>query len=391
MGLRHNNTLTMSKKYLVYIDASNIGSGGGIGHLINVLKGAPSEIKGKEIIYKVWCNNKLLSILPNKHNIEYKHGFLLSLPSPLNLFWNIIVFRIICFFKKPNYIFCPGGYLLFSYPNSTIVFQNILPFLKDEIKRVSLFQKLRNNIRYIVLKRSSKNASKYIFHTNNSYSIISQDFSSDKNYSIIPHGINDSFRVSEQTMKDNLNNLENKITQNKTICYTYIASGDAYKNNHELLESFNFMNKKNSEFILNLVLSNGPILSLILKEIEQSKIKHKINLYLNYSTNEIIKILHHKTDIFLFSSSCETFGLTLVEGMASGLPIFAIKKSCIPEVLGGNACYFDVFDKQSLYSETLNYFHKIDDLKKITFLTWKHSKNYQWDRTVNDTWNFIFS
>ena len=102
-------------------------------------------------------------------------------------------------------------------------------------------------------------------------------------------------------------------------------------------------------------------------------------------------MLHYKTDIALFVSSCETFGFILVEKMASGLPIFSINQSCIPEILGNNPFYFDINNPQSLHDKLLYNFENFDNFKKYSLLAWEKSYDYYWEKAVNDTWDFIFN
>lgn len=46
-------------------------------------------------------------------------------------------------------------------------------------------------------------------------------------------------------------------------------------------------------------------------------------------------------DLFCFASSCENLPITLLEAMASGIPICSSDRGPMPEVLGRDACYFD--------------------------------------------------
>ena len=45
--------------------------------------------------------------------------------------------------------------------------------------------------------------------------------------------------------------------------------------------------------------------------------------------------------IFVFASSTETFGISLLEAMAVGMPIVCSDKSSLPEVLQNGGLYFD--------------------------------------------------
>ena len=56
--------------------------------------------------------------------------------------------------------------------------------------------------------------------------------------------------------------------------------------------------------------------------------------------NKLVKTLI-QSDIFVFASSTETFGISLLEAMALGMPIVCSNKSSLPEILKNGGLYFD--------------------------------------------------
>lgn len=54
------------------------------------------------------------------------------------------------------------------------------------------------------------------------------------------------------------------------------------------------------------------------------------------------------TDIFVFASSCEVFGIALLEAMAAGLPIACSDRTGLPALLRDGGVYFDPFDPRSI-------------------------------------------
>lgn len=62
---------------------------------------------------------------------------------------------------------------------------------------------------------------------------------------------------------------------------------------------------------------------------------------------EVISI-YKKATAFVFPSLIEGFGLPGLEAMSVGLPVIAARSSCLPEVYGDAALYFDPYDLEDL-------------------------------------------
>jgi len=64
-------------------------------------------------------------------------------------------------------------------------------------------------------------------------------------------------------------------------------------------------------------------------------------VHLGFVTDDELRALYHGSLGLVFPSLYEGFGLPLLEAMASGAPVAAANRGCIPEVCGDAALYFD--------------------------------------------------
>ena len=373
---------------IVYVDGLNIKSFGGLNHLINIMEKAPSKVNNHAIIYKVWVKKSFKNHLRKNKNIIVRSNFFGNLPTPLNLIWNFFVFRLVCLKNKPDYILSLGGLLLFKHKNATGFYQNVQPFID---KGSSLnYQNLRTKMLRFLWKISSKNYKQHIFHSKDSANLIRGYFNTNKEYKIIYHGVNNFFKIRKNKMLNKLNNLFQKIELNKEISFTYITSAYSYKNNKKIIKSFENIYLKGFRFHLNLIVANGPELGEIKHIINSCDFKSQITFLTDISQNDIKHILHEKTDVAIFASNFESFGIILVEKMASRLPIFALKKSCIPEILGPKANYFNIEKPESLFENIVKILKDSENIRKKTLLTWERADIFNWDKAAYETWNFIF-
>ena len=80
--------------------------------------------------------------------------------------------------------------------------------------------------------------------------------------------------------------------------------------------------------------------SEIKKYIEDNFLESKIAIYSNLDGNELPS-LYKFSQVYVFTSYCEVFGLTSLEAMSQGTPVVISNRSALPEINGKSALYFD--------------------------------------------------
>ena len=98
---------------------------------------------------------------------------------------------------------------------------------------------------------------------------------------------------------------------------------------------------------------------------------------------------YSSADIFVFGSSCETFGITLLEAMGARLPIACSNRTGLSDILKDAGVYFNPDDPQSIAS-SIN--KLINDIKLREILgerAYRYSLNYTWEKCATETFKHI--
>ncbi|MFH1733770.1 MAG: glycosyltransferase [bacterium] len=99
--------------------------------------------------------------------------------------------------------------------------------------------------------------------------------------------------------------------------------------------------------------------------------------------------LFANADLFAFASSCENLPVTLLEAMATGLPIACSNRGPMPEVLKDGGVYFDPENLESIGVAIEKVINNKDLRICIAKRAKELSEQYSWDRCAAETWDFL--
>jgi glycosyltransferase involved in cell wall biosynthesis len=99
--------------------------------------------------------------------------------------------------------------------------------------------------------------------------------------------------------------------------------------------------------------------------------------------------LLEQADIFVFASSCENMPNTLLEAMASGLPIACSNRGPMPDILQDGGVYFDPEDDASIAAALRTL--AVDPVlrRRLGRRTSDLASAYSWRRCAHETWSFL--
>lgn len=121
----------------------------------------------------------------------------------------------------------------------------------------------------------------------------------------------------------------------------YVGNAYPHKNLNQLLKAFKrFREEYRNDYHLVLVGGKDYFTSRLQDEAEDAT---NVNFF-GYATDEELAGLYDKAAFYIFPSLYEGFGLPPLEAMCRNIPVTSSKASCMPEILGDAAHYFDPED-----------------------------------------------
>ena len=124
----------------------------------------------------------------------------------------------------------------------------------------------------------------------------------------------------------------------------YVGNAYPYKNIRTLIDAFEKL--ANSDLKLVLVGKKDFFYTELEHYIEQRGTEDVI--FTGFVSDEELAWLYQNATLFVFPSLSEGFGLPPLEAMAAGLAVVSSRASCMPEVLGEAAEYFDPLDPNDI-------------------------------------------
>jgi glycosyltransferase involved in cell wall biosynthesis len=202
-----------------------------------------------------------------------------------------------------------------------------------------------------------------------------------KKISVVYNGVSNEFG---QISNEEKAKYQTSYTKGKRY-FIFVGSIHPRKNVNRLLEAYELFYKKNPEYQLLIVGSNmWRKQSLKVPEaIEQSV------FFTGHVQMEILTKLMASAYALVYPPYFEGFGIPLVEAMKCGVPILSSDRTCLPEVAGNAALYFDPFDVVQMSRSMEEITTKPSKREELIEIGLKMARNYNWDQAASKTWKIL--
>lgn len=370
---------------ILLIDASNIRAGGGVTHLVELLKVA-NPIKYEFTKVVVWAPKSTLNKIEDREWLEKKHLPVLERNFIMRALWQRSFLHNSVLDSGFGVLFVPGGSFATSFRPVVTMSQNLLPFMWSELMRYygSLFFVKLLLLRSIQSK-SFRQADGVIFLTNYARDTVlkvARQFNGLTR--VISHGIDERFISTPRVQLDS-----SVYNNNKPFRLLYVSIVDAYKHQWHVASAVRILRELDLPITIDFV---GPANQKYLYKLNSQLLLQGNEKYLNYVGAVPFDKLdqYYKTaDAFVFASSCENMPNILIEAMAAGLPIVCSNKGPMPEVLGEAGVYFDPESPRSIADAIKLIFDSPQIRRVIAELAYQKATCYSWHRCADQTFSFL--
>lgn len=162
----------------------------------------------------------------------------------------------------------------------------------------------------------------------------------------------------------------------------FFGNTDPKKNMRRVLEAYAMYLQSSRENIPLLLLDyDESVLTNDLKELGQPGLRENIILP-GYIKNSDLPAIFNLCTLFLYPSLRESFGIPILEAMASGVPVITSNSSSMPEVSGDAAFLVDPTDSYSIVNGIQEILSN-DSLRfKMIKNGFKQAKKFTWRKTA---------
>jgi glycosyltransferase involved in cell wall biosynthesis len=329
------------------IDASNLRAGGGVTHLVEMLRAANPRKHGFSQVI-VWGAGATLDKISDRPWLKMELEPMLEKGLPNRTCWQR--FRLSKLARRAGceLLFVPGGSYAGDFHPVVTMSRNLLPFLWRELGRYGLSWM---TVKWMLLRwaqtRTFRQSDGVIFLTRYAQHAVTEATGSLKGrLATVPHGIDGRFLSAPRPQRAL---VDCSFTNPFRLLYVSII--DAYKHQWNVAEAVYRLRGDGLPVALDLVgPAYGPALKRLQKVLRRLDPTHSAIRHLGPVPYQELHRLYGAADASVFASTCENMPNILIESMASGLPIACSNHEPMPEVLGDAGVYFDPEDVGSICS-----------------------------------------
>jgi glycosyltransferase involved in cell wall biosynthesis len=369
----------------VGIDASNLRAGGGVTHLVELLRAAdPSEHGFDHVI--VWGGTRTLAKIEPRDWLTKTPVTLLDRPLPYRVYWQRFKLKNVATEAGCDVMLVPGGSDASGFKPMVTMSRNMLPFEWKELRRYGVsWTGLKLVLLRLTQSRTFRTADGLIFLTRYAHEAVLKVIGNVAGrVVIVHHGIGDRFFQAPRGQR-----RPEEFTNAQPCRIIYVSIIDVYKHQWRVVEAVGRLRAAGVPIALDLIGPPGPGLKRLRRALDQIDPDGTFIRYRGAVPHEELHDYYRAADINVFASSCENMPNILLEGMAAGLPVACARSGPMPEVLGDAGVYFDPENSGEIASALERFIESPDMRADKALAAYRRARSFSWARCARETFHFL--
>ena len=241
----------------------------------------------------------------------------------------------------------------------------------------TLYQKIGNIYRRLVVPRILKTSRKIITVSHFEKNRIAQFFgiSGDNRLTAVYNGVSEHFKpITDQIELDRVKTKYNLPEH----FFFFLGNTDPKKNTKGALKAFSeFLKISKSDIQLVMLDYDKGELEKLLEEIDDKTLIYRIVLT-GYVVNTDLPAIYRLSEIFLYPSLRESFGIPMLEAMACGVPVIPSNTSSMPEIAGDAALIIDPFKPEEITAAMIRLINDKDLRTHLILRGYEQAARFSW-------------
>ncbi len=350
------------------IDARFYGLHGGLGRYVSELVRELINLQSEHDFYLFLPpDSGLETVNPKIHLIStnipwYGWREQIFLPQLLNRYHLDLVhfphFNLPLLYRRP-FVVTIHDLILLTIPVSARA-TNLGPF----------FYWLKRQAYHLTLRRAVKR-SQYILAT-------SQHTKKDilKFFAVPAEKITVTYQASRWPVQDS--------SQSRKKQLLYVGNCYPHKNVDFLMEAFSTFNQNHPEYSL-IIAGHQDSFFAAMKKLKNERFEAVPITFIPDATDDQLSELYQTSEIYIFPSKYEGFGIPGLEAMSFGLPVLAANSSSLPEVYGSAASYFETNNHDDFLTKLSQLCASETERERLRVLGVERVQQFSWHQLAVDT------
>ncbi len=371
---------------VVGIDASNIRAGGGVTHLMELLRAANPSVQGIAKVV-VWASQSTLDRIEERSWLAKRSNPVMEGHYLRRALWQRNRLGELARAEGCNLLFIPGGSFATDFRPVVTMSRNLLPFEWRELWQYGISL---TSLKLLLLRwsqsRSFRKADGIIFLTRYAEDAVLKVTGALQGKRVtIPHGINERFLKQPRVQR-----VLKECDEQRPLRLIYVSIIDTYKHQRQVAEAVTKLRIEGIPIVLDLIgPAYPPALRRLRRTLQRVDPAGSVVRYVGAVPHNELHACYEAADLCVFASSCENMPNILLEGMAFGLPIACSNRGPMPEVLGDAGIYFDPEDPLDIAKAIRQWLDFPDLREQKALAAYNLARQYSWVRCAAETFGFL--